>query len=68
MILGQWSDHGLAVIKKTKSPDHRNGLIYKSIAMLMKKNKHKDVSAEIKLGGELEKMQFLMANDYYNCT
>ena len=39
VTLGQGSDHGLVVIKKTNSPDHPIGLIYKSIAMLMKKKK-----------------------------
>ena len=49
MTLGQGSDHGLAVIKKTKSVDHLNGLLHRSIVMLMKKNKSKDASAEIEL-------------------
>ena len=66
MTLGQGSAHGLVAIKKTKSHDYPNGLIYKLIAMLMKKNKPKEVSAETELGAKLEKIQFRMANDYYN--
>ena len=58
MTLGKGSDYGLAVIKKTKSPDHPNGLLYKTIAMLMKKSKPSDVSAEIELDSELENLKF----------
>ena len=66
MTLGKGSDYGLAVIKKTKSVGHLNGLLHRSVAMLTKKNKTSDVSAEIELDSELKKIQFRMANYYYN--
>ena len=56
MTLGQGINHGLAVIKKTKWPDHPNGLLHKAIVILMKKNKPSDVSAEIDIDSELEKL------------
>lgn len=66
LTLGQGSNHGLAVIKKTVSDDFPQGKAYRIIEMLMAKNKPKDISAEIDLDTELEKVQFRNANDYYN--
>ena len=66
LTLGQASDHGLAVIQKTVTADFPQGKAYRVIEMLMAKNKPKDVSAEIELDAELEKVQFRNANDYYN--
>ena len=66
MVLGQGSDHGLAVIQETKTPNHPHGLAWKIVGAMMKKNKPKDASAEIEMDGELEKISFGTAQDYYN--
>lgn len=66
ITLGQESDHGLAMVDKTKSREHPHGKAHKVVEMLMKKNKPSDASAEIELESELEKLSFSNANDYYN--
>ena len=66
MVLGQDSDHGLAVIEKTKTDDHPHGLAYKAVATLKAKYKPKDSSAKIEMTAELEKIQFRTALNYYN--
>ena len=64
MVLGQGSDHGLTVIKKPKSTDYPSELAWRTVRMMMKRNKPKDACAEIELDAELVK--FSTALDYYN--
>ena len=45
ITLGQGSDHGLTMMKKTKTPDQPNGVAWKFAEMAAKKNKPKDASA-----------------------
>ena len=54
------------VIQKTKTPDHPHGLAWKIVEAMKKKNKPKDTSAKIEMDGELEKISFGTAQDYYN--
>ena len=65
LTLGQ-SDHVLAIILKTVVSGFPQGKVYRVLQMLKTKNRPKDVSAEIELESELEKVQFKSANDYYN--
>jgi hypothetical protein len=66
MTLGMTSSHGLAVIQKTVSTDFPQGKAYRVIEILKQKCKPSDVSAEIELDQELEKVKFNNAIDYYN--
>ena len=66
MTLGQKSNHGLAMLNKTKSADYPHGVAWKAIATMKRKNKPKDMSAEIEMEAELHKVQFRTAEDYYN--
>ena len=65
ITLGQKMDHGLFVMKKTKSDDFPQGLAYRILEILKQKNKPKDVTAKIELKKELEKVKFSYADDYY---
>jgi hypothetical protein len=66
MVLGQTSDHGLAIITKTKTADQPHGLAFEFIETMKRKNKPKDTSAEIEMEAELHNVKFQGANDYYN--
>ena len=66
MVLGQGSDHGLAVIKKTKSTDYPSRFAWRIVGMMMKRNKPNNACAEIELDAEPEKVKFSTAPDYYN--
>ncbi len=66
MTLGMTSSHGLAVIQKTVSMDFPQGKAYRVIEILKQKCKPSDVSAEIELDQELEKVKFNNAIDYYS--
>lgn len=65
ITLGQKSDYGMSVVKKTKSADFPQGVAYRVFEILKKKNKPSDVTAEIELRSALEKVKFKYANDYY---
>ena len=45
MVLGQTSDHGLAIVTKTKSDDHPRGLAFEVTETMKRKNNPKDMSA-----------------------
>jgi hypothetical protein len=66
MTLGMTTSHGLAVIQKTVSTDFPQGKAFRVIEILKQKCKPSDVSAEIELDQELEKVKFSNAIDYYN--
>ena len=66
MTLGMTSSHGLVVIQKTASKEFMQGKAYCVIGILKQKCKPSDVSAEIELDQELEKVKFNNAIDYYN--
>ena len=66
MVLGQESDHGIAMIDNTKNDDYPSGLAYKVIQAMKVKNKPKDTSAEINLDTDLDKIDFARAEDFYN--
>ena len=66
IVLGQTSDHGLAIIAKTKTSDHPHGLAHEFVETMKRKNKPKDTSAEIEMEAELHGVKFQSANDYYN--
>ena len=66
MVLGQGSYHGLSVIQKTKTTDYPHRMAWKIVAAMKKKNKPKDAIAKIEMDGELEKISFGTAQDYYN--
>ncbi len=66
MTLGMTTSHGLAVIQKTVSTDFPQGKAFRVIEILKQKCKPSDVSAEIELDQELEKVKFNNAIDYYN--
>ena len=65
MTLGMTSSHGLAVIQKTVSMDFPQGKVYHVIEILKQKCKPSDVSAEIELDQDLEKVKFNNPIDYY---
>ena len=58
MVIRQKTNHGLATIKKMKSDDHPHGLAWKAVETMKRKNKSKDMSAEIEMEAELHKVQF----------
>ena len=58
MVMGQKSNHGLAIIEKTKTDDFPHGVAWKAVATMKRKNKPKDMSAEIEMEAELHKIQF----------
>ncbi len=66
MVLGQTSDHGIAMIDCTKNDDYPSGLAFKVIKAMKVKHKPKDTSAEINLDTDLEKVEFSRAEEYYN--
>jgi len=66
MTLGMTSSDGLAVIQKTAITDFPQGKAYRVIEILKQKCKPSDMSAEIELDQELEKVKFNNTIDYYN--
>eukprot|EP00970_Alexandrium_tamarense_P017649 scaffold10388_cov100-Alexandrium_tamarense.AAC.1 len=64
--LGQESDHGLAIVKKSVSVDHPNGLAWKIVKHLTDKYRPNDVAARIQMTNALKKLKFGDANKYYN--
>ena len=66
MVLGQQSDHGIAMVDNTKCDDHPGGLAFKVIQAMKVKHKPKDTSAEINLDTDLDKIEFARAEDFYN--
>ena len=66
IVIRQKTDHGLAIINKTKTDDHPHGVAWKAIKAMKQKDKPKDMSAEIKMEAELQKIQFRSAINYYN--
>ena len=66
MTLGMTTSHSLAVFQKTLSTNFPQGKAYCVIEILLQKCKPSDVSAEIELDQELEKVKFNNAVDYYN--
>ena len=58
MVIGQKTNHGLAMIEKTKLDDYPHGIAWKAIETMKRKNKPKDMSAEIEMEAELQKVQF----------
>ena len=67
ITLGQESNHGMAVIKRTVEKGvHPHGLAFKFVSMLKEKHKLCDASAKITLTAELRAIPFKMASDYYN--
>ncbi len=65
MTLGMTSSHGLAVIQKTASADFPQEKAYRVVEILKQKCKPSDVSTEIELDQELDKVKFGNAIDYY---
>ena len=49
MVIGQGSDHGLAVIQKMKTTDHPHWMAWKIVVAMKNKNKPKDASAKIEM-------------------
>ena len=66
MVIGQKTNHGLVMIEKTKTVNYPHGLAWEAIETMKRKNKPKDMSAEIKMEAELHKVQFQNSIDYYN--
>ena len=66
MVLGQTSDHGLAIVNKTKSDNYPHGLAYKVIETIKQKKKAKDMSVEIEMESELHNVKFKGENDCHN--
>ena len=66
LVLGQDSDHGLALLNKTTTDDYPEGIVYKAIEKMKVKSKPKDASAKIEMDNDLDRIQFRGANDYYN--
>ncbi len=58
MVIGQKTNHGLAMVEKTKTDDYPHGTSWKAIETMKQKNKPKDMSAEIEMEAELHKIQF----------
>jgi hypothetical protein len=69
IILGQTSDHGLAMMESTISTDQPHGLVYKFIENVKVKYKPEDASAVIEMDNDLEKLKMKgTANDFYNAV
>ncbi len=66
IVLGQDSDHGLAMMKRTSTSDNPHGNSMRFMQLAENKNKPSDASAEIEMDAELEKIKFFNANEYYN--
>ena len=66
IVLGQASDHGLAVVQKTKTTDNPSGFAWKSINAMKKKSKSSNETAEIALDNNLDDIKFTSAKKYYN--
>ena len=66
IVLGQASDHGLAVVQKTKTTDNPSGFMWKSIDAMKKKSKPSNATAEIALDNDLDNIKFTSAKKYYN--
>ena len=66
ITLGQMTDHGLALINKTKSDAHPHGMAREFVKALKAKCTPSDTAAEMELENQLELVKFNGANDYYN--
>ncbi len=66
MVIGQKTNHGLAMSDKTKTDDQPRGVSCKAIETMEQKNKSEDTSAEIEMEAELQKVEFQLAINYYN--
>ena len=65
VVLGQASDHGLAVVEKTKTTDNPSKFAWKSIDAMKKKSKPSNATAEIALDNDLDDIKFTSAKKYY---
>ena len=68
IVLGQVSDHGLAVVKKTKTTDNPSGFAWKSIDAMKKKSKPSNATAEIALDNDLDDINVTSAKKYQRVT
>ena len=65
-VLGQDSDHGLALHEKTVTNDFPHGKVILSIKAIRAKNKPSDTTAELEMEAAMDKVKFRQADDYYN--
>lgn len=64
--MGQENKLGVNAIRNTMSDDFPLGRVCDALASLQRVMKPRDVTAEIEMMGELFKVRFSMAEDYYN--
>ena len=63
--LGQESNHGLAALRKTKVLGFPHGKVYLAIKQIKTKCQPSDLTAEVELKAELDRVKFHFAVDYY---
>eukprot|EP00970_Alexandrium_tamarense_P017381 scaffold9352_cov101-Alexandrium_tamarense.AAC.1 len=64
--MGQENKLGVNAIRNTMNDDFPLGRVCDALASLQRVMKPRDVTAEIEMMGELFKVRFSMAEDYYN--
>ena len=66
IVLGQASNHGIAVIDKTKATDNPSGMAWQVPDVMKKKSKPSNAMAEIALNNNLDEIKFSSAKKYYS--
>ena len=65
IVMGQDSDHGMAMVEKTKSVDNPSGVAYLVLKAMRKKCKPSNATAEIQMEQEIDGLGFTQARKYY---
>ena len=66
IVVGRAKSHGVAFLRKTKSDDYLNGLVWEFISKAKKADTPSDASTVIKLEAKLDKFQLKGVRDFYN--
>ena len=66
IVMGQQSDHGMAMTEKTKSTDLPSGQAWKVLKVMRKKCTPSNSTAAIQLEQEVDNLRFRLARQFYN--
>ena len=66
VVMGQQSDHGMAMVKKTKSADFSSGQAWKVLKAMRKKCKPNNTTTENQMEQEVDNLRFGSAQQFCN--
>ena len=66
IVMGQQSNHGMAMVEKTKSADLPSGQAWKVLEAMQKKCKQSNATSEIQMEQDVDNLRFGSARQFYN--